>query len=152
MTHFTPLWEGLTEQWLNEQWPNVGYTHEHLLDPAVAGALRLRPGASLPPQKIARQCSLSISGIMENCNTHLAPGFTLNNLAPGPANVAASRGLLGSSGFNSLYQMSFQQWNPVWPKNLPDPTLFLGIHLSHQSTARYRAAELQPLRSPCLQS
>ncbi|XP_053073804.1 dipeptidyl aminopeptidase-like protein 6 isoform X2 [Acinonyx jubatus] len=25
---------------------------------------------------------------------------------------------------------------PVWPKNLPDPTLFLGIRPSHQSTAR----------------
>ena len=39
---------------------------------------------------------------------------------------------------------------PVWPENLPDPTLFLGIHLSHQSTARYGAAELQPLRSTWL--
>ena len=41
---------------------------------------------------------------------------------------------------------------PVWPENLPDPTLFLGIRPFHQSTARYRAGELQPLRSPCLQS
>ena len=40
----------------------------------------------------------------------------------------------------------------VWPKNLPDLTLFLGIHLSHQSTAGYGAVELQPLCSPCLQS
>ena len=45
------LQEGLTEQWLNEQWPNVGCTQERLLDPAVAGALRLQQGASLPPQK-----------------------------------------------------------------------------------------------------
>ena len=30
---------------------------------------------------------------------------------------------------------------PVWPENLPDPTLLLGIRPSHQSTARYRAAE-----------
>ncbi|VFV43416.1 Hypothetical predicted protein [Lynx pardinus] len=92
---------------------------------------------------------------MENHNRHLAPGFTLNDLAPTPANVAAFWGLLGPAGFNSLYQMSFQQWNrfsPVWPENAPDPTLFLGIYLSYQSTARYRAAELQPLRSPCLQS
>ena len=128
---------------------------EHLLDPAVVGALRLQPGASLPPKIIARQCSLSISGTMENRNTHLTPGFTLNNLAPAPANVAAFQGLLGPGGFNSLYQMSFQQCNcffPVWPENLQDPTLFLGIGCSHQSTARYRAAELQTLRSPCLQS
>ena len=41
---------------------------------------------------------------------------------------------------------------PVWPENLLDPTLFLGIRPSHQSTARYRAVELQTLRSPCLQS
>ena len=41
---------------------------------------------------------------------------------------------------------------PMWSQNLPDPTLFLGIRPSHQSTTRYRAAELQPLRSPCLQS
>ncbi|VFV35082.1 Hypothetical predicted protein [Lynx pardinus] len=111
LTPFAPLQEGLTEQWLNEQWPNVGYTHEHLLDPAVAGALRLWPGASPLQKQFARQCSSSISGIMENHNRHLAPGFTLNDLAPTPVNVAAFRGLLGPGGFNSLYQMSFQQWN-----------------------------------------
>ncbi|VFV27942.1 Hypothetical predicted protein [Lynx pardinus] len=41
------------------------------------------------PKKIARQCSLSVSGIMENRNTHRAPGFTLNDLGPTPVNVAA---------------------------------------------------------------
>ena len=111
LTRSAPLREGLTEQWPNEQWPNVGCTQECLLDPAVAGAPRLWPGASPPPQKIVRQCSLNISGYMENCNTHLAPGFTLNNLAPAPANVAAFQGLLGPGVFNSLYQMSFQQLN-----------------------------------------
>ena len=68
---------------------------------------------------------------MENHNTHLAPGFTLNDLAPAPANVAAFQGLLGPGGFNSLYKMSFQQWKvqekgllfPVWPENLPDPSI-----------------------------
>ena len=109
LTHSAPLWEGLTEQWPNEQGPNVGCTQECPLDPAVAHAQRLWPGASPPPKKIARQCSLSISGTMENCNTHLAPGFTFNNLAPAPANVAAFRGLLGPGGFNSLYQMFFRQ-------------------------------------------
>ena len=93
---------------------------------------------------------------MEDHNTHLAPVFTLNDLVPAPANVAILWGLLGSGGFNSLYQMSFQQWNQQlfteWPENLPDPTLFLGIRPSHQSTTRYRAVELQPLHSPCLQS
>ena len=81
--------EGLTEPRLNEQWPNAGCTQERLLDPAVAGAPRLQPGASLPPKKIARQCSLSVSGTVENRNTHRAPGFTLNDLAPTPVNVAA---------------------------------------------------------------
>ena len=40
---------------------------------------------------------------------------------------------------------------PVWPENLPDPTLFLGIHPSHQSTA---GMELRSCRLcyPCLQS
>ena len=110
MTRSAPLREGLTEQW-----PNVGCTQELPLDPAIASAPRLRPGASLPPKKIARQCSLSVSGTMENRNTHLAPGFTLNNVAPAPANVAAFWGLLGPGVFNSLYQMSFQQWNRFSP-------------------------------------
>ena len=111
LTRSAPLMEGLTKQWLNEQWSNVGCTQERPLDPAVAGARRLRPGASPPPKKIERQCNISIPGIMENCNTHLAPGFTLNDLVPVPANVAIFWGLLGPCGFNSLYQMSFQQRN-----------------------------------------
>ena len=53
LTRSAPLREGLTEQWPNEQWLNVGCTQERLLDPASAGAPRLRPGAS-PPQKSSR--------------------------------------------------------------------------------------------------
>ena len=68
-----------------------------------------------PPKKIARQCSLSVSGTMENRNIHLTPGFTLSNLAPAPANVSAFWGLMGPGGFNSLYQVSFQQWNLFSP-------------------------------------
>ena len=102
-----PLWEGLTEQWLHKQWLNVGCTQECPLDPAVAGAPNLQPGASSSQQMFTRQCISSVSGIMENHNTHLAPGFTLNNVAPAPANVAAFQGLVGPSGFNRLYQMSF---------------------------------------------
>ena len=118
LTCSAPLQEGLTEQWPNEQWPSVGCTQEHPLDPAVAGAQRLWPGASPALKKIMRQCSSSISGTMENCNTHLPLGFTLNNLAPAPANVAAFRGLLGPGGFNSCYQLSFQQWNHFSPCGL----------------------------------
>ena len=131
MTRSAPLREGLTEQW-----PNVGCTQELPLDPAIASAPRLRPGASLPPKKIARQCSLSVSGTMENRNTHLAPGFTLNDPVPAPANVAAFRGLLGPGGFNSLYQMSFQQWNrfprvarePPRPHSVPGDSPFPPEH------------------------
>ena len=154
MTRSTPLQEGLTEQWPNEQWPNIGCTQEHLLDPAVASAPRLRPGASLPPKKFTRQCSRSVSGIIENHNIYLAPGFTRNDLAPAPVNVATFWGLLGPGSFKSLYQISFQQWNCFFscgPRTSQTP-LFLGIFPSHQSTARYGAAELQALRSPCLQS
>ncbi|XP_040305583.1 adhesion G protein-coupled receptor E2-like [Herpailurus yagouaroundi] len=68
-----------------------------------------------PPKKIARRCSLSVSGTVENHNTHLAPGFTLNDLVPAPASVAAFRGLLGPGGLNSLYRMSFRQWNRFSP-------------------------------------
>ena len=52
---------------------------------------------------------------MENHNTHLALGFTFNDLIPGPANVAVFWGLLGPGDFNSLHQMSFQQWNHFFP-------------------------------------
>ena len=139
MTCSAPLWEGLTEQWPNEEWPNVGSTQERLLDPAVAGALRMRPGASPPPSptKIARQCSLSVSGTMENRNTHLAPGFILNDLVPAPANVTVFWGLLGPGGFNRLYQTSFQQWNhfsrcgprePPGPHSVPEDSPFPPEH------------------------
>ena len=66
-----PFVEGLTEQW-----PGAGHTQKHSQDHAAANAKRLQPGASLPQKKLTRQCSSSISGIMENHSTHLAPGFT----------------------------------------------------------------------------
>ena len=106
LTHSAPLREGLTQQW-----PNIRCTQECLLDAVVAGAPRLWPGASPPQKMFARQCSSSTSGIMENHNTHLAPGFYLNDLVTAPANVAIFWGLLRPGDFNSLYQMSFQQWN-----------------------------------------
>ena len=54
LTHSAPLREGLTEQWPSEQWPNIGCTQEHPLDPAVASAPRLQPGASLPQKNFVR--------------------------------------------------------------------------------------------------
>ena len=38
---------------------------------------------------------------MENHNTHLAPGFTLNDLVPASANVALLWGLLGPGGLTA---------------------------------------------------
>ena len=138
LTLSAPLREGLTEQRPNEQWLNVGCTQERPLDPAAAGALRLRPGASLLQKEFARQCSSSASGIMENHNTHLAPGFTLNDLVPAPANAAILWGLLGPGCLKPLPNVlpAVEPLFPVWPENLPDPTLFLGIRPSHQSTTR----------------
>ena len=163
MTHLALLWEGLTKQWLNEQWPNVSCTQERLLDPAAAGAPRLKPDASPPQKQYARQCSSSVSGIMENHNTHLSPGFTLNNLVPAPVKVAVFRGLLGPGGFNSLYQMSFQQWNhysPCGPRNSRTPPCSWGFALPTRAPPGMElqlsqvspAIELQTLCSPCLQS
>ena len=85
---------------------------------------------------------------MENHNTHLEPGFTLNNLVPAPANVAVLWDLLGPGFLTASPKCpsssgTFQQLLPLWPKNLLDPTLLLGIHSSHQSTFRYGAVELQ---------
>ena len=100
-------------------------------------------------------CSSSVSGIYgiyENHNTHLAPGFTLNDLVPAPANVVVLPGPLGpclwgphtastrcppSRGTASLR---------VARRTL-DSALLLGIRPSHQSTTRYGAAPFQPLRS-----
>ncbi|VFV32086.1 Hypothetical predicted protein, partial [Lynx pardinus] len=103
-----------------------------MLDPVVAGAPRLRPGARSSQKMFARQCSSSVSGIMENRTTHLAPGFTHNDLVPAPANVAIFWGLLGPGGFNRLYQMSFQQWNrfsPCGPRTFMTPLCSWGFAL-----------------------
>ena len=132
LTRSAPLQEGLTEQWPNEQWPNIGCPQECLLDPAAARAWRLWPGASPPQKKFARQSISSVAGFMENHNTHLAPGFTLNDLVPAPTNVAIFWSLLGPGGFNSLYQMSFQQWNrfpPCGPRTSWTPLCSWGFAL-----------------------
>ena len=145
---FDPL--GPSADSLTKQWPGAGHTQECLQDRAAANAQRLWPGASPPPKKFTRQCSSSTSGIMENHNRHLAPGFTLNDLVPAPANVAILWGLLGPGGLTASAKCpsSSGTASPMWLEKLPDPTLLLGIHPSHQSTARYRAVEFQTLCSP----
>ena len=57
-------------------------------DLADASVQRLQLGASLPQKNFLQSCSSSVLGIMENHNTRLAPGFTLNVLVPTPVNVA----------------------------------------------------------------
>ena len=103
LTRSAALLEGL-----NQHWPGADLTQELSRDHAAAAAVqRLQSGASLPQKKLTRSCSSSISGIMENRNTHLAPGFTLNDLAPAPANVAALWSLLGdrkSTRLNSSHK------------------------------------------------
>ena len=136
LTRSVPLREGLTEQRPNEQRPNIGCTREHPLDPVVAGAPRLRPGARPSQKMFTRQCRSSVSGMMENHNARLAPGFTLNGLVPAPANVASFRGLPGPGGCHSLHQLSFQQWNrfsrvarePPGPHSAPGDSPFPPEH------------------------
>uniref|UniRef100_A0ABI7ZSU9 RBR-type E3 ubiquitin transferase n=1 Tax=Felis catus TaxID=9685 RepID=A0ABI7ZSU9_FELCA len=132
LTRSAPLRERLTEHWSNEQRPNVRCTQELPLDPAASVAPRLWPEASLPQKKFARRCSSSVSGIVGNHNAYLAPGFTLEDLVPAPANVAAFWGLLGPGGLNSLYQMSFQQWDrfsPCGPRTSRTPLCSWGFAL-----------------------
>ena len=72
---FRPFVEGLTEQW-----PGAGHTQEHLWDHAAANPRDCGQVSAPPQKKFTTQCSSSASGIIENHSTHLAPGFTLNDL------------------------------------------------------------------------
>ena len=116
LTLSDPLWEGLTEQWLGS-----GRTQEHLRNRAAANAQRLQVSASLPQKKFTRSCSSRVSGIMENHNTHLVPGFLFNVLVTAPVNVVflwSPLGLLPVGRPHSLYQMSSQQGNHLSPCSL----------------------------------
>ena len=53
---------------------SAGRTQERSRDCAAADAQRLLPSTS-PPQ-VTRSCSSSVSGIVVNHNTHLAPSFS----------------------------------------------------------------------------
>ncbi|VFV30464.1 Hypothetical predicted protein, partial [Lynx pardinus] len=68
----------------------AGRTQESSRDRAAAAAQKLQP----PQKKSTRSCSSSASGILENHNTHLAPGFTPSGLVPAPAGVVVLRGPL----------------------------------------------------------
>ena len=147
MTHSAPLWRVSRRNDRMPAAPRNVHRTVLLLKPRDCGQV---PAG--PIKKFTRQCNSSISGIMENHNTQLAPSFTLNDLVPAPANAAVLWGLLGPGCLKPLPNVlpAVEPLFPVWPKNLPDTTLLLGIRPSHQSTARYVAVELQTLCSPCL--
>ena len=114
MTCSAPLREGLTERW-----PGARCTQERLLA-AAADAQILQPGASLPQRKFARLCSSGVSGIMENHNTHLAPGSARSDLVPAPGCSPRSTGTLPLGDPHSLYQLSRE---PPLPFSLKTPGL-----------------------------
>ena len=98
------------------------------------------------PEKVHRIVYSTVSGIMENHNTSLAPGFTLNDLFPAPVDVVVLWGLLGPGGHTASTSRGTASSHVAQrPLNL---TLLLGICPSHQNTARYRAVEFQTLHSP----
>ena len=71
LTWPNPLGESLVEQW-----PVPTRPQECLGDRAAADAQRLLLDASPFQKKFTQWCSSSVSRIMVNHNTHLAPGFT----------------------------------------------------------------------------
>ena len=119
-----------------KQWLAASHTQERLWDRAAADAQRLWLDASPPQKKFTRQCSSSTLGIMENHNTHLATGFTPNDLVPARVNMAGVYwAQVTSQPLPNV--LPAELLPPVWPKNLLNPPLMLGIHPSHESTARY---------------
>ena len=106
-----------------------GRPQERSRDRATADVQRLWLDASPPQKKFTRSCSSSVSGIMENHNTHLAPGFTLNVLAPAPVNVVVLLGPLGPLPMGKL-RTAFTKCppsggtaSPLWPEGSEDRTL-----------------------------
>ena len=93
---------------------------------------------------------------MENHNTHLAPGFTLNDLVPAPANVVPSQvhwGLAFGGPAQPLPGVlpAGEPPLPVWPE---DPRLHStpGDSPFPPEHRQVSAAEFQTLCSPCLWS
>ncbi|XP_053066680.1 uncharacterized protein LOC113593370 [Acinonyx jubatus] len=74
----------------------AGHPQEHSRDCAAANAQRLRLGASPPQKKFTRACSSGVSGILENHNSHLAPGFTRQRPCPSTSECGCSPGSAGT--------------------------------------------------------
>ena len=92
---------------------------QELLGYCAAVAQNLQLGSSPSQKKFTWSCNCSISGIMTNHNTHLAPGFTLNVLASTPVNVAILWGLLCLTNVLPAGETPL----PVWPKDPSDLAL-----------------------------
>ena len=84
-----------------------------------ADTQRLRLGTSSPQEKFTRLCSIGVSGIMENHNTHLATVFAFNDLVPAPANVVVLQGLLGLGGHTTPTRCppAGAPPLPMWPED-----------------------------------
>ena len=123
---FRPPAEGLSEPW-----PGARGTQEHSWDPAAAEAQRLWPGASPPQKKVMRSCSSGFSGMMENHNTHLAPGFTPGDLVPAPANVVVLEPLPEWGATQPLPHAlpAGEEPLPVWPEDPRTPLCSWGFAL-----------------------
>ena len=122
---------------------------------AAADVQRLWLGASPLQKRCTLLCSSSVSGMVANHNTHLAPGFIPSDLVPAPVNVVVLLGPLAPLPFgesHSLYQClpSRGTRSSHVPLRPPDFTLLLGISPFHQSTTMYGPAEFQNLHSVCL--
>ena len=116
-----------------------GRTQEHSQDRAAAGAQRVWLGARLPQKKFMLLCSSSILGVIENHNTHLAPGFALYDLVPASANVAVLWGLLGPGCLSASTKC---------PSSSGTASPCVAQEPPHQSTARYQAVELPTRCTP----
>ena len=108
MTHSDPLGRvSPSNSWVLATPRNVRGT-------AAADAQRLQLGVSLPQKKFTQSCSSSISGIMEKQHTFGAR-FHHEQPCSSTSICGCSLGSAGTEWLQSLYQMSFQQWNCFSP-------------------------------------
>ena len=144
------LGEGLTEQWRCRPHPGP-----------LAGLCCLRcpetaAGRHPAPEKAPMICSSSVSGIMENRDTRLAPGFPLTPLFQHQRMWLFS-GLLAPLpvwGPHSLYRLSSQQGNrlsPCGPKPPRTPLCSWGLALPTRAPPGMELESFR-LRSPFVDS
>uniref|UniRef100_A0ABI7YYA1 RING-type E3 ubiquitin transferase n=1 Tax=Felis catus TaxID=9685 RepID=A0ABI7YYA1_FELCA len=123
------LQEGLTERWPVPAAPRNVCGSVLLPRPRDCGRVPARPRT-----KFARQGSSGASGILENHNAHLAPGFPLNDLDPAPANVVVLPGPRGPCLWGPTQPLPgvFPEGAPplpVWPEDPWTPLCSWGFVL-----------------------